>query len=62
MAPLSVMRAKPIGVMLMNDQGERDDKIICVHVDDPEYRHYDNIDQLPPHRIEEMRMYVNTVN
>jgi inorganic pyrophosphatase len=56
------MRAKPIGVMLMNDQGERDDKIICVHVDDPEYRHYDNIDQLPPHRIEEMRMYVNTVN
>src|ERR1051325_7349548 len=33
--PLSIMRAKPIGVMKMVDQGESDDKIVAVHADDP---------------------------
>lgn len=32
------LRAKAIGVMEMLDQGERDDKIIAVHYDDPEYK------------------------
>src|SRR5689334_5817180 len=32
--PLAVLRAKPIGVMKMFDQGEADDKIIAVHADD----------------------------
>src|SRR5437868_10547606 len=30
-APLTLMRAKPIGVMKMRDQGEGDDKIVAVH-------------------------------
>lgn len=47
--PLSILRAKPIGVMKMFDQGEMDDKIIAVHMDDPEYAHYKTIDELPPH-------------
>ena len=38
--PLSIMRVRPIGVMKMIDQGEADDKIIAVHVDDPEFAHY----------------------
>ena len=38
--PLSMMRVRPIGVMKMIDQGEADDKIIAVHVDDPEFEHY----------------------
>ncbi|MBL7687296.1 MAG: inorganic diphosphatase, partial [Bdellovibrionaceae bacterium] len=29
--PLTIMEAKPIGVMKMSDQGEADDKIIAVH-------------------------------
>jgi inorganic pyrophosphatase len=37
-APLGIMSVKPIGVMLMTDQGEKDDKIICVHADDRVYR------------------------
>ena len=36
--PMCFLRAKAIGVMEMLDQGERDDKIIAVHYDDPEYR------------------------
>lgn len=55
--PLSIMRAKPIGVMEMVDQGEEDDKIIAVHMDDPEYNHYESIDELPPHRMEEVKRF-----
>ena len=51
--PLTIMSARPIGVMKMIDQGEADDKIIAVHADDPEYAHYSSIDELPPHRMTE---------
>ncbi len=56
-APLSIMRAKPIGVMKMIDGGEADDKIIAVHQDDPEYAHYNHIDQLPPHTLKMLRRF-----
>ncbi|XP_051115138.1 soluble inorganic pyrophosphatase PPA1-like [Andrographis paniculata] len=48
---------EPIGLMPMIDQGEKDDKIISVHADDPEYRHYTDISQLPPHRLTEIRHF-----
>ena len=56
-APLSIMRAKPIGLMKMLDHGEADDKIIAVHADDPEYAHYESIDELPPHRMTEVKRF-----
>ncbi len=55
--PLCLMRAKPIGVMKMLDQGESDDKIIAVHLDDPEYAHYKSIEELPPHRMKEVKRF-----
>ena len=55
--PLSIMVAKPIGVMKMVDQGEADDKIIAVHAHDPEYSHYNSISELPPHRMAEVRRF-----
>jgi inorganic pyrophosphatase len=55
--PLSILRARPIGMMTMLDQGENDEKIVCVHLDDPEYRSYTHIEQLPPHRLEELRSF-----
>lgn len=51
------LRAKPIGVMEMLDQGEKDDKIIAVHADDPEYKNYSDIKQLPAHRLQEIRRF-----
>jgi inorganic pyrophosphatase len=51
------LRAKPIGVMQMLDQGEKDDKVIAVHADDPEYRHFNDISELPKHRILEIRRF-----
>lgn len=55
--PLSIMRARPIGVMKMLDQGEADDKIIAVHLDDPEFNHYTSIKELPPHRMKEVKRF-----
>lgn len=47
--PFLRRRAKPVGVMHMLDQGERDDKIIAVHADDPAYGFYNDISELPKH-------------
>jgi len=55
--PLTMMRAKPIGVMKMIDQGQADDKIIAVHADDPEYSSYESMSDLPPHRLTEIRRF-----
>lgn len=56
-APLTIMSAKPIGVMKMRDQGEADDKIIAVHANDPEFSHYNSIHELPPHRLKEVQRF-----
>lgn len=55
--PLSILLVKPIGLMRMIDQGEQDDKIIAVHAHDPDYMHYENIDELPTHRMQEIRQF-----
>ncbi|MBX7232725.1 MAG: inorganic diphosphatase [Bdellovibrionales bacterium] len=55
--PLAIMQAKPIGVMKMVDQNETDDKIIAVHLNDPEYSHYNSIGELPPHRLTEVKRF-----
>ena len=55
--PMSFLRAKPIGVMPMIDQGEQDDKIIAVHADDPEFKGYSDISELPKHRLMEIKRY-----
>ncbi|KAF5451463.1 hypothetical protein F2P56_026569, partial [Juglans regia] len=38
-------------------QGERDDKIIAVCADAPEFRHYKDIKEIPPHRLAEIRRF-----
>ncbi|EYU19443.1 hypothetical protein MIMGU_mgv1a011868mg [Erythranthe guttata] len=55
--PGCFLRARAIGLMPMIDQGEKDDKIIAVCADDPEYRHYTDISQLAPHRLTEIRRF-----
>ncbi len=55
--PLCIIRAKTIGVMQMIDENEEDDKIIAVHADDPEYRHYRDISELPEHRLKSVQRF-----
>src|SRR5207244_13614474 len=35
--PLCILRARAIGVLTMSDEKGADDKIVAIHVDDPEY-------------------------
>ncbi len=55
--PGVLIYARPIGVMTMIDDEERDDKIIAVHSHDPEYNHLDDIKELPPHRTRELERF-----
>jgi inorganic pyrophosphatase len=51
------MEAKVIGVMQMIDSGEADDKIIAVAANDMSVNHINDISELPPHFIAEMRHF-----
>ena len=55
--PLAIMRVRAIGVIRMLDQGKRDDKIISVHIDDPEYNYIHSFNELPEHRTLEIRNF-----
>ncbi len=55
--PQSLLRARAIGVMPMIDDKGQDDKIIAVHVDDPDYQSYRHIKELPPHRMRELQRF-----
>ncbi|MBA3424281.1 MAG: inorganic diphosphatase [Rubrobacteraceae bacterium] len=55
--PLSLLRVRPIGMMPMVDDGENDEKIICVHLDDPEYMAFEHYDELPQHRLNELQRF-----
>ncbi len=55
--PMSLVRAFPIGVISMIDNGRNDEKIIAIPFGDPTYNQYTNIDQLPAHKFEEMRHF-----
>ena len=56
-APMSLVRVYPIGVITMNDSGSLDDKIIAIPFDDPTYNCYKDIDVLPSHIFEEMKHF-----
>jgi inorganic pyrophosphatase len=55
--PLCILRARAIGVLTMSDEKGGDDKVIAVHVDDPEYAHYQEAAELPPHRLKEIQRF-----
>lgn len=55
--PMSIMLARAIGVMHMEDQGLRDDKIIAVHVHDPAFEEYADLEELPSHTMREIQRF-----
>lgn len=52
--PLSLVKCYPIGVIIMEDNGQKDEKIIAIPFGDPTYNHFRNIDELPSHVFDEM--------
>ncbi|MDX2190102.1 MAG: inorganic diphosphatase [Bacteroidota bacterium] len=55
--PMCLIEAKVIGVMQMIDGDEQDDKIIAVAKNDMSANYINDIDQLPPHTLVEMRRF-----
>ncbi len=55
--PLCIVEAKVIGVMRMLDEEEYDDKIIAVAKNDMSVNYINNIEELPPHTVVELRRF-----
>ena len=55
--PLVLVRCKPIGVVKMIDDEAADEKIISVCVNDPSMSGYNDISELPPHILDEIKHF-----
>jgi len=55
LVPLSIARCRAIGAIRMSDEDGEDDKIIAVHIDDPQYAHYRDVSELPPQTMDEVK-------
>jgi len=55
-----VIAARPIGMLLMIDGGDRDEKILCVPAEDPRYNEVKSIKDIAPHRLEEIAEFFRT--
>ena len=52
--PMSLVQCYPIGVMRMEDNSARDDKIIAIPVNDPNWNHIHSINELAQHIRDEI--------
>ncbi len=52
--PGCVIASRPIGMLEMIDGGDRDEKILCVPAEDPRYAHVKSLDDVAPHRLDEI--------
>src|SRR5438094_42390 len=55
--PLTLLKARAIGLMTMIDSGKRDHKILAVAVHDPEFNAFTEASELPPHRLNMLRRF-----
>ncbi|MDK2849648.1 MAG: inorganic pyrophosphatase [Candidatus Woesearchaeota archaeon] len=55
--PLVLMEVRPIGVMKIIDDSERDDKIIAVPLGDPFFEKINDVKELQPHILEEIKNF-----
>lgn len=56
-APLTLVKARVIGLMTMVDMGKKDHKVLAVAVDDPEFNTFRDARELPPHRLSMLRRF-----
>ena len=55
--PLSVVRARLVGVVRFRDEGDSDDKLICVHIDDPMTAAHESVEALPEYQRDELKWF-----
>jgi inorganic pyrophosphatase len=56
-APLTIIHARTIGIMTMIDGGKKDHKVIAVATEDPEYDHYHEANEMPPHKLTQLKRF-----
>lgn len=55
---MSLVRCYPIGVIIMTDRNEKDEKIIAIPFGDPQYNSYKDIGELPMHILDELTHFL----
>ena len=55
--PMSLLEVRPIGLLPMVDEGENDENILCVHIEDPQYEAFTHVNELPEHRLNEIKQF-----
>jgi inorganic pyrophosphatase len=55
--PGCLVKARPIGVMLFEDSGEVDDKILAVPANDIRFKHIKDIADVQPHTLDEIAFF-----
>lgn len=58
--PGCVIEVRPVALMKMDDDGEQDDKVIAVPIEDPRFDHIDDLDGIPQHRRDEIDEFFET--
>ncbi len=58
--PMTLAKVRVIGVLRMIDSDEKDDKIVAVYDEDPRYKEYQDIKDVPEHIIEELKHFFET--
>ena len=57
LAPLCSVDVYPIGVLIMLDQGKRDEKIVAIPFGEPQMNGWKDIHDLPPHMFAEIKHF-----
>lgn len=55
--PLSLLTARPVGMLRMLDEGETDDKILAAPAHDPRYDEIEGLGEVAEHRLKELRHF-----
>jgi|SRR3989344_3096781 len=60
LVPMTLAKVRPIGVLRMIDNGEKDDKILAVYEDDIRAKEIQDIHDLPKHTLIELKHFFET--
>src|SRR3989344_5738493 len=56
--PGILIKARPLGIIEMVDNGEQDNKLLCVAVDDPFHQNMKDVKDLPDHFLKAVKHFL----
>ncbi|KND46919.1 MAG: inorganic pyrophosphatase [Parcubacteria bacterium C7867-004] len=59
--PGVLVPARPVAIMKMTDDGESDDKLICVPVNDRRFEDVQDVADLNKHQLKELKVFFETI-